>query len=238
MKKAIVIGGTSGIGRGLAEILVKNGFNVGITGRRTELLEELRAQNPESFIISKFDINDIKNNNDNLDKLVVDLGGLDMLIISSGIGDININLDYKIEKQTIDINVTGFTSVVNWAFHFFENQKFGHLIAITSVGGLRGSGYAPAYNATKAFQINYLEGLRQKVTKLNYPIFITDIRPGFVDTAMAKGDGLFWIASVEKATKQIFEAIEKRKKLVYISKRWRLIAIILKIIPKQIYERM
>jgi len=238
MKKAIVIGATSGIGKGLAEILVKNGFNVGITGRRTELLEELRAQKPESFIISKFDINDIKNNNNNLEKLVADLGGLDMLIISSAIGDININLDYRIEKQTIDINVTGFTSVINWAFHFFENQKFGHLIAITSVGGLRGSGYAPAYNATKAFQINYIEGLRNRVTKLKSPIFITDIRPGFVDTEMAKGEGLFWIASVEKATNQIFEAIKKRKKLVYITKRWRLIAIILKIMPKQMYDRM
>ena len=166
MKKAIVIGATSGIGKGLAEILVKNDFHVGITGRRTVLLEDLRAQKPESFFVKAFDICDIKNNCDKLEELVEELGGLDLFIISTGTGEINKILDYKIEKQTIDINVTGFTSVINWAFHFFENQKFGHLIAITSVGGLRGSGDAPSYNATKAFQINYLEGLRQKVTKL------------------------------------------------------------------------
>ncbi|MFX7140216.1 hypothetical protein ABTH88_20025, partial [Acinetobacter baumannii] len=87
----------------------------------------------------------------------------------------------------------------------------------------------PAYNATKAFQINYLEGLRQKATKLKMQIFVTDVRPGFVDTAMAKGGGQFWVASVDKATNQIFDGIIiKRKKIVYVTKRWKLIAAILK----------
>ena len=67
----------------------------------------------------------------------------------------------------------------------------GHLVVITSVGGLRGGGAAPAYNASKAYQINYAEGLRQRVAKSGLPVTITDIRPGLVDTAMAKGEGLF-----------------------------------------------
>lgn len=107
-----------------------------------------------------------------------------------------------------------------------------------SVGGLRGSRIAPAYNATKAFQINYLEGLRQKATKLKTQIFVTDIRPGFVDTAMAKGEGQFWVASVNRATNQIFEAIKKKKKIVYVTKRWKLIGTILKRTPRQIYDKM
>ena len=63
---------------------------------------------------------------------------------------------------------------------------------------------APAYNASKAYQINYLEGLRQKATKIKNPIYVTDIRPGFVDTDMAKGEGQFWVATKEKAARQIF----------------------------------
>ncbi|MFM7090093.1 MAG: oxidoreductase, partial [Bacteroidota bacterium] len=66
----------------------------------------------------------------------------------------------------------------------------------------------------------------------------TDVRPGFVDTDMAKGEGQFWVASVEKATRQIFIAIKQRKKMVYITKRWKLIAIILKGIPGKLYNRL
>ena len=67
---------------------------------------------------------------------------------------------------------------------------------------------------------------------------MTDVRPGFVDTDMAKGEGQFWVTSVEKATRQIFNAIKQRKKMVYITKRWKLIAIILKGIPGQLYDRL
>ena len=238
MKKAIIIGATSGIGKGLAQKLANENYVVGITGRRSELLNELKSQNPNVFHPKTFDIIDTKKIVENLENLTKELGGLDLLIISSGTGDLNENLDYEIEKRTIETNITGFTCIANWAFNYFEDQKAGHLVAITSVGGLRGSRIAPAYNTSKAYQINYLEGLRQKAQKLKKPIFVTDIRPGFVDTAMAKGEGQFWVASVEKATSQIYNAIKRKKKIAYITKRWRFIGIILKRIPRQVYDRM
>lgn len=238
MKKAIIIGATSGIGEGLARILADNNYKVGITGRRNLLLDELKSQNPNLFVTKTFDITDTKIVVKNLNELATELGGLDLLIISSGTGDLNEKLDFEIEQRTIQTNVTGFTCVANWAFNFFEEQQSGHLVAISSVAGIRGGRIAPAYNATKAYQINYLEGLRQKANKLKNRIFITDIRPGFVNTAMAKGDGQFWVASVEKATKQIFCAIKKRKKIVYVTKRWKIIGAILMRIPSRIYDRM
>ena len=238
MKKAIVVGATSGIGKELAGLLAENNFKVGITGRRTELLEELRLQNPEAFFCQTFDVTNTEKVVENLEQLTRELGGLDLLIISAGTGDLNEKLEFEIEKRTIETNVNGFTCVADWAFNYFEQQKYGQLVAITSVGGLRGSGIAPAYNATKSYQINYLEGLRQKAKKLNYPIFVTDIRPGFVNTAMAKGEGLFWVAPVKKAASQILEAIKRKKKIVYITRRWRLIAAILKRIPNVIYDRL
>ena len=238
MNKAIIVGATSGIGKELAKILAENHYKVGITGRRTALLTELKQSNPDAFCISTFDISDTETSILHLEALVAELDGLDLLFISSGTGDFNDKLDFSIEKRTIDTNVLGFTCVADWAFNFFEKQKHGHIAAISSVAGLRGNRSVPSYNATKAFQINYLEALRQKAKHLRLPITITDVRPGFVNTAMAKGDGQFWVAPVEKAGKQIFTAIRQKKKIVYITKRWWLIAALLKHIPRQIYDRL
>jgi short-subunit dehydrogenase len=238
MKKAIIIGATSGIGNALAILLAENNYKVGITGRRSELLDELKKGNPNSFVTKYFDIADTQSSAEKLEELTIDLGGLDLLIISSGTGDINNFLDFAIEKRTIETNVLGFTCVADWAFNQFEKQKSGHLVAISSVGGLRGSRQSPSYNATKAFQINYLEALRQKATFRKMPIDVTDIRPGFMATDMAKGEGQFWVATVDKATRQIYNAIKGKKKIAYITKRWRIIATILKRIPGPIYDRM
>jgi short-subunit dehydrogenase len=238
MKNAIVIGATSGIGRGIAKVLVANNYKVGITGRRAELLNELKNESPECYYVKSFDITDIKIAVEKLEELTTELGGLDLLILSSGTGDINKNLDFEIEKRTIDTNVLGFTAIADWAFNFFEKQKQGHFVAITSIGGLRGSRHAPAYNATKAYQINYLEGLRQKATRLKEPIFVTDIRPGFVDTEMAKGEGLFWVTPIDKAVGQIHKAIIRKKKVGYITKRWGLLAAIFRRIPRVVYDKM
>ena len=238
MKKAIIIGATSGIGEGLAKILTKNNYKVGITGRRTELLEALKAQKPNDYFISSFDISNTQIIDEKLKTLVSKLGGLDLLVLSSGTGDLNETLDFSIEKRTIDTNILGFTYVADWAFNYFEKQQSGHLVAISSIAGLRGNGVAPSYNASKAYQINYLEGLRQKASKLKSKIVVTDIPPGFVDTAMAKGEGQFWVASVNKASEQIFKAIQKKKKVVYVTKRWLIISLLLKSIPRIVYDRL
>ena len=116
--------------------------------------------------------------------------------------------------------------------HFYTKGK-GQLVGISSIAALRGSG---VYSATKAFVSNYLEGLRHKVIKDKKEITITDIKPGFVDTDMAKGD-LFWVTPVDKAAKQIYQTIIKKKAHTYITSRWRLVAWVLKCMPRFIYDR-
>lgn len=238
MKKAIVVGASSGIGKGIARVLAANDYKVGITGRRTHLLDELKEENPGNYIVKTFDVKDNQSIPIHLSELTNELGGLDLLIISSGTGDRIDPLDFEIEKRTIDTNVSGFTATANWAFNYFREQKYGHLANISSILGLRGNRYAPSYGASKAFQISYLQALRQKAGNVKLPIAITDIRPGFVDTAMAKGDGVFWVSSVEKASRQIFKALKAKRKVVYITNRWRLIAILIKLLPNWIYDRM
>jgi short-subunit dehydrogenase len=237
MKKAIIVGATSGIGRELVIQLVSAGYQVGITGRRGQLLGQLKEIYPDQLIVSAFDVSDVTITVEKLDSLAVEMGGLDLLVMSSGTGKLNPLLEYDIEIATNEVNVNGFTAVANWAFNYFQQQGYGHFAAITSIAGTRGSRQAPAYFASKAYQINYLEGLNQKAHHLKIPICITDIRPGFVDTAMASGENLFWMSTTQKAAKQIVSAIRQKRNVVYVTKRWRLIAILLKAMPRYLYKR-
>ena len=174
MKRAIVIGATSGIGRALAERLAAEGYRVGVTGRREALLEELAASRPGSFCYAAADIMDPAAACAALERLAGELGGMDLCVVSAGTGDLNPGLDYALEEPAIRTNVVGWTAAVDWAYGRFEERGGGHLVVITSVGGLRGGGAAPAYNASKAYQINYAEGLRQRAAKSGLPLPVTD----------------------------------------------------------------
>jgi short-subunit dehydrogenase len=229
-KRVIIVGASSGIGKELVLQLAKNDYLIGITGRRTELLEQLRQQYPEKIYCSEIDNTQTDTLEVKLENLKTQLGGLDVLILSSGTGNINEALTFEIEQATIDLNITAFTKIAGWAFNTFQKQTYGHLVAITSLAGMTGSHIAPAYNASKAYQINYLKGLRKKAYNLKQPIIITEARPGFVDTAMAKGEGLFWVAPASKAAAQIVAAINKKKQLAYITKRWAIVGLVLKFI--------
>jgi short-subunit dehydrogenase len=238
MKKAIVVGASSGLGRGVSEILVKNDFRVAITGRRVGLLAEIKALHPGNIMFAGFDVTELQALPEQLNRIVDELGGLDLFVISAGGGYLNDELDFNIEKKTIDLNISAFTAMADWAYNFFKNQGHGQLAAISSIAGIRGIRHAPAYNASKAYQISYLEGLRQKTTFLKLPITITDVRPGFVDTPNAKGEGRFWQASVTKASRQIATAILRKKDVAYVTRRWWLIAMIMKVAPRWIYNKI
>ena len=238
MKKAIIIGATSGIGKSMAELLLREGYEVGVTGRREELFQSIQAQEINRIVFKKINVQDLSTLEPICNELVSQMGGLDLLIISAGIGEENKNLNFDIENSVIKTNIQGFTCIADWAMRYFKEQGYGHLVNISSIAGLRGNGIAPSYNATKAYQINYLEGLRINVKEFGSSITITDVRPGFVDTAMAKSEGLFWVAPVQKAAVQIFEAIKQKRKVVYITKRWRLIGLFLSIVPFSILKRI
>lgn len=227
----IIIGATSGIGKALFENYVTKDNIVAIVGRRTKLLEQLQKEHPSNTIIATADVTNRLETGQTIESLQQELRQIDMAIVCSGVGEINPLLDYSVEKPTIETNVMGWTFVIDMLYNIFEHQKQGHLIAITSVGGLRGEPMSPAYSASKAYQINYMEALRKKAFKDNGNILVTDIRPGLVDTAMAKGDGLFWVMPVEKVANQIITAIRKKKSKAYVTKRWHILAIINKFLP-------
>lgn len=237
MKKVIIIGATSGIGRELARLYAQNNWLVGITGRRRELLDSLQEEFPNNIIRECFDVTN-DNNIEYLQFLLQQLGGLDLVIYNSGIGETSEILDITTDINITKTNVLGFIDIVNFAFNYFAIEGKGHIAAVSSIASIRGNSFAPAYSASKAYMSNYMEGLFIKASKLKLPIYITDIQPGFVKTTRAKSWNMFWVAPVEKAAEQIFTAIKKKKRRVYITRRWWVIATIIKWLPISIYKKI
>ena len=235
-QKVLIIGATSGIGRELATIFAKEGYYVGITGRRNELLLSLQNKFPKNIVTECFDITQ-KENIPHLQTLIQKLDGLDILIYNSGYGEVSEELDWDIEKRTTDVNVNGFVEIVCYAFNYLVNQGHGQIACTSSIASIRGNRHAPAYSASKAFESIYMEGLYYKAKKMKKNIAVTDIQPGFVDTGLAKG-GKFWVATPQEAAMQMYHAIKKKKKRAYITKRWWLIAILLKWMPGFIFKRI
>lgn len=237
-QKAIIVGASSGIGKALAEILSHNKYEVGLCARRITLLEDLQKELPSKSYIKKMDVSESVSARLALEELINEMGGNDLIVISSGIGYENPELDWDKENETIQVNVAGFTAIALKAFNYYSENSGGHLVGISSIAAIRGMGDAPVYSASKAFVSNFLQGLYYKARKAKKDIQVTTIEPGFVDTAMAKGEGLFWVATPELAAKQIFDAIRKKKKHAYVTKRWRAMGWLMKILPDWLYYRM
>ncbi len=236
-QKVIIVGSTSGIGRKLAELYAEKGNKVGITGRRKELLTEIQNQFPEKIETACFDVTSTENIS-SINSLVKKLGGLDILIYSSGVGEPSKELDWELDKMTVETNVNGFVEISNWGFNYFIKQGHGSLVTISSIAANRGNSWAPAYSASKAFQSNYFEGLAIKAHRMKKDVSVICIEPGFVDTKMAKGNKIFWALPNDKACRRIMDAIEKKKRKSHLSMRWWLVAKLMRLIPHSLFKRI
>lgn len=237
MKKAIVVGATSGIGRALALALGARGYAVGVTGRREDRLTELLAELPAGSEAAAMDVTELADARRGFDALAARMGGVDLVVLSAGTGHTDEAESWDHVRETVETNALGFAALADAAYRHFETRGHGQLVGITSVAAVRESGLAPAYHASKAFAARYLAGLRHRAVKSDVSVVVTDVRPGFVDTAMAKSEGLFWVATPERAASQIVAAIEKQRSVVYVTKRWRGVAALLATLPGMLYRR-
>jgi short-subunit dehydrogenase len=230
-RNAIVFGATSGIGRALSQLLVEDGYKVLITGRRLERLESLQATAPNSYVIRQHDITDVDDTGRLFEELPSTMGQVNLIIHNSGIGENNFDLEWDKDLPTLNTNVIGAARVYQLAYNYFKIQGYGHLVGITSIASLVGNRHVPAYHASKSFQSNYLESLWMKAKKTKKAkIQVTDILPGYVDTDLITGD-TFWMATLDKASKQIYAGIKKKKRKVYVTRRWGLVALMIRILP-------
>ncbi len=239
MKKVLITGATSGIGRELAKQLASKGNKVGLIGRRTERLEELAAEIGENAYYRTCDVTDHETATVMYKGLVEEMGGMDIMILNAGVGRDTVLPKWESDLQTIDVNVTAFVHGVHFGFSYFKEQKKGHIVGMSSIASHLSSGRAASYTASKHFISNYMNGLRQTVNKFELDIAISDIRPGYVVSEMTENNkNMFWVASTEKAVQQMVDAIEKKKKRAYITKRWAFIACIAKLTPRFVWDRL
>lgn len=235
MQKAIVIGATSGIGMEAAKKLAQNGYIVGMAGRREERLHELQKSIKTETFIKRIDVTETDKSIELLKELIEEMGGLDLIVICSGIVRPNYELDWDKEKETVDTNVSGFIAMANVASKYFIQQKKGHIVGISSTSSLVYSDRTTAYCASKAFISNYLRGLRVLLNKSSREIYVTEVLPGWVYTEMTQNadkSKIFWATTADKAADLIYDSIVHRKRKIYISRRWRILAWCINIIPE------
>jgi short-subunit dehydrogenase len=237
-RTAVIIGGSSGIGEALAQELNREGWRLGLLARRLDRLQALRQTLAPDTVVRRIDVTQ-----DDaaaiLDDVFDELGGVDLVIISAGAGHNNRDLNEALDDHTVAVNVLGFMKAAQVAVRYFLKRGRGHLVGISSIAALRGNAAGAAYAASKAFQSVYLDGLRDLVRQSGLPIAVTEVQPGFVDSAMLKPERRLptvakWllVSSPTKAARHIVRAVRKRGKHAYITRRYALVAFILKRLPR------
>ncbi|NDV57379.1 SDR family NAD(P)-dependent oxidoreductase [Bacteroides sp. 519] len=238
MNRIIIIGATSGIGLEVAKLFRKQGWYVGIAGRRADRLEELKATDPQGYQTQQLDVTSPEAP-DHLTQLIEKLGGMDIFFLSSGIGKQNPTLNSEIEFQTLETNVNGFTRMVLSAYHYFQQQGKGHIAVISSIAGTKGLGSAPSYSASKGFQNLYIESLEQLTRMQKIPITFTDIRPGFVRTELLNDNKNYpFMLLPEKVAQHIVKAVLHQKSYVTIDWKYCLLVFFWRFIPRRLWVRL
>lgn len=237
MKRAIIIGATSGIGEEVARLLIQQGWHIGIAGRREEALKTLQATAPGQIEIQRLDVTEADAPT-LLETLIRKLGGMDLFFLSSGIGSQNPDLQPEIELNTARTNVEGFTRMVTAAFNYFKVLSSGHIAVISSIAGTKGLGIAPAYSATKRFQNTYIDALAQLARMQHLNIHFTDIRPGFVATDLLKSGKFPMLMQPAPVARSIVRALNRKKRVVVIDGRYRILVFFWRMIPRWLWERL
>ena len=232
MKRAIVIGASSGIGQEVAKLLISQGWTVGVAARRIERMQGIGAVAVERIDVTTDEATTA------LERLINKTGGMDLFFYASGIGKQNRELSEDIELATLETNGVGFTRMIGAAYRYFACHGGGHIAAITSIAGTKGLGPAHSYSATKALQNVYLQALEQQANSRGLNIRFTDIRPGFVDTDLLSGDFRYpLMLRPEKVAEEIVHAIKQRQHIRIIDWKYRLLTAFWRRVPRFAWRR-
>ena len=238
MRRAIIVGASSGIGWELARVLIREGWMVGVAARRANLLQQLVALCPQRVHPLQLDVIQ-EDAPQRLSRFIEKMGGIDLYVHSSGIGKQNRLLDTDIEAGTARTNAVGFIALVSTVFNYMAKHGGGHIAVISSIAGTKGLGAAPAYSATKALQNTYMQALEQLIRARKLKIRLTDLRPGFVDTAILSDEHRYpMLMRPDMVAEKMWQAIRKHRHVCVIDGRWRLLTALWRLIPNGIWRRL
>ena len=243
MKTAIIIGATSGIGRAVAIRLLEKGWTVGISGRRSDALEDI-ASIYERAVPQQMDIT-TPDAVSTLDSLLELVGPPDLFLHVSGVGYQNPALDEDRELLMVRTNCEGMVRIVTHFINYvkssgaYSNERKAQIGVVTSVAGTAGLGVAPAYSATKKMQSTYLSALSQLARMERLPVCLSDIRPGFVATEFLNPEKKYpMMITVNDAATHILKGLERKKRIIIFDWKFKCLTFIWKLIPRPIWERM
>jgi len=247
MKKIIVVGASSGIGKAIAEAELKKGSSVLLIARREKEMKQIvstwNSGGMKKAFSLPFDVTDYKNADKMFTQAVKTLGGLDEIYYASGIMPSIGKTEYntKVDHSMMNVNIMGAIAFLNPAARYFTEQKRGKIIGISSIAGERGRKGNPIYNTSKAALNTYLEALRNRLSEVG--VQVTTIKPGFIKTEMVSGlslpeKGLLKVISPELAADKILKAVDSGKDEAFVPGIWALVAFIIRIIPNFIFKKM
>lgn len=226
------------MGMEVAKLLLDEGCQLGVAARREDRLLALKQFAPDRVVTATIDVTD-EDAPHRLRSLIDEMGGMDLFFYSSGIGKQNRTLEPDIELNTFNTNAMGFARMIGEAYRYFAERGEGHIAAITSIAGTKGLGPAPSYSATKAMQNVYLQALEQQSNARGLKIRFTDIRPGFVDTALLSGDFRYpMMLKPEKVARQIVRALKSKRHIQVIDWKYSLLTACWRRLPRPLWRHL
>jgi short-subunit dehydrogenase len=247
MRKNIVItGASSGLGWGMAKEFAAQGRNLGLCARRTDQLNELKAElealHPDiKVVVHALDVNDHPEVFRVFKQFKADFGQVDRIIVNAGMGK-GASLGtghFHANLQTAQTNFIGALAQSEAALEIFREQGNGHLVAISSMSALRGMRRAlNTYAATKAGLASLFEGIR--IDLLGTDIKVSTIYPGFIQTELnAKVKKAPFMVDLDTGSKQLAKAINKEPAKAFVPGwPWNLIGLVMKIMPLRWLAKM
>lgn len=229
------------MGMRIATDFARMGWRVGIAARSEEKLKEIKALYPERIEYMTIDVT-APDAVDRFNKLIELIDGMDYMLYSAGCGWNNPLLDEAFDTRTLEVNVLGFTKIVNAAYKYYKataNLHKGHIAAITSVAGTKGIGISATYSASKRYQWTYLQAIDQLAHVQHVNVAVTDIRPGFVDTPLLDGNKNYPLEmSVDYIAPRLEKAIIQAPRVKVIDSRWAVVTALWKMIPDCLWRRI
>lgn len=245
-RRGIIVGASEGIGAALARRLAREGYTLALLSRREEKLasvcEEInQAVGEPRARAYVHNVAEYEKVPELLRRIVADLGGLDLIVFVAGVnyppGGID-KYNFENDRQMIEINLIGAMAWLSPVAEMFHSARAGQIVGIGSVAGDRGRVGNPGYNTSKAGLATYLEALRNRLTR--HGVNVLTVKPGFVQTEMlkaAQGATPFTIPT-ERAVEDIWNAMQKRKQVVYTAPLWRWIMLAIQHTPSFIFRRL
>ena len=241
-KPVLILGATSAIARGTAAAFAARGHALYLASRDLDELQrsaaDLHIRYGVEVRYGLFDAEATATHAEFLEKVIAEMHGLEGVVLAFGyLGDQMAARDFKQGARVIAANFTGAVSILSECASYFEPQKRGFIIGISSVAGDRGRQSNYVYGAAKGGLSLFLQGLRNRLFASG--VRVITIKPGFVDTAMTFGlPGLFLVASPQKIGEDIVNTLKKSADVVYLPGFWRFIMLIIKHVPEPIFKRM